>query len=594
MKKYQFLLLIVVYGFGRSLSAQTILAPDLQCVTNNNANGDITLNWTNPPANPCGAFVEYTIYASKNGPNGPYDSIIAVPGQATTSFTLTNYISISPTWHFYMEAKYNCPGGSVLQSDTVNNSNPTTPNIVNVDVTQNGDVIFNWDPSPSPQTHCYIIYYSLPNGNAVPLDTVCGRDSTTYTDVMGDPTTESLVYTVAAMDSCGKVSAFNTLPHNTIYQTSAITRCQRQVNVAWNTYQNWPSGVKEYQIWVNKNNAGFAMDGITASGTLVYAYTNFNDGDSLCIVVRAISAADTTIVSNSNMVCLRASIIQPPSYIFLTNVTVNTANQIEMTWTTDTIAQLLVYKIMQSTNGGTYFPVDQFGVPSPLRHFEMYIDSTAEPDRNPYYYKVVAVDSCQNQYPTPYAKTVHLNGELYDFYLANLKWNEFELQHATVTGYRLHRNYGAGYQLLATLPPGSIEYSDSLQQFLDERGVFCYRIEATYQLSLPNGYTGTFSSWSNEKCIIHRPIIYVPNAFAPNGVNSVFKPTIIYGDPKGYSMIIYNRYGGKVFESNDPALGWDGTQGGKTSPPGGYAYFIEFTADDGVKIQRQGMLVMVK
>lgn len=590
--RFLFITLMLLAGVC-PLRSQTILPPDLQCVSNNNVNGDITLCWTNPPANSCGPFQEYTIYASQNGPDGPYNPI-AVTNQATTCFVLNNYLSLSTTWHFYMEAKYNCPGATVLQSDTVNNLNPITPDIVNVDVTQGGDVIFNWKPSPSPQTHCYIIYYSLPNGNAVPLDTVCGRFNTTYTDVLGDPTTQSLVYTVAAVDSCGRVSAFNTNPHNTIYQTSSVTRCQRQVNVAWNAYNNWPAGVKEYQIWVDRNNSGFVMDGTTASGTLVYAYNNFNDGDTLCIVVRAVSADDTTVVSNSNMVCLRASIIQPPSYIYITNATVNSDDQIELTWITDTLAQLLVYKMMRGTNGSDYLPVDQIPVPVPLRLFEQYIDSGVYPNMNPYYYQVVAVDSCQNQYPTPHVKTIHLTGELYDFYLAHLEWNHFELQHATVTRYNLYRDYGTGNQLIASLPPTVREYSDSLQDFLNERGIFCYRIVAEYQLNLPNGYSAALTSQSNQQCIIHRPIIYVPNAFAPNGINNVFKPTIIYGNPKAYSLIIYNRFGGKVFESNDPTIGWDGTQGGKASPPGGYAYYIEFTADDGIVVRRQGMLVMVK
>jgi gliding motility-associated-like protein len=135
---------------------------------------------------------------------------------------------------------------------------------------------------------------------------------------------------------------------------------------------------------------------------------------------------------------------------------------------------------------------------------------------------------------------------------------------------------------------------DSLQAFLQEKGVFCYRIEAVYDISVPGYQASGLSSWSNVQCIIHRPIIYIPNAFAPNGVNTIFKPTIIYGDPKGYVMIIYNRWGGKVFESNDPAIGWDGTDHGAQSPQGGYAYFIQFQADDGVIVERQGVVLLVR
>ena len=123
---------ILLIFFSESF-AQTILAPDLQCVQNDPTNGNITLSWTNPPNNPCGAFVQYTIYGSSTGPAGSYSTFAA--SQSATSIQLNGLLGIAPNWHFYMEANYNCPGATVLQSDTVDNKNPTTPLIINVDVT---------------------------------------------------------------------------------------------------------------------------------------------------------------------------------------------------------------------------------------------------------------------------------------------------------------------------------------------------------------------------------------------------------------------------------------------------------------------------
>ncbi len=589
------LLLLLFSGLNQTVFSQIISAPDLQCVVNDNVNGNITLYWTNPPANPCGAFVQYTIYASQTGTAGPYNPV-AVTSQTATSFVLNGYLAASPTWYFYMEASYNCAGATVLQSDTVNNLNPITPTIVNVDVT-GVDVVFNWQPSVSPQTHFYIVYSYLPNGAVIPLDTVYGRFNTTYTDITSsDPTTGSLGYTVAAVDSCGKISAYNVLPHNTIYATGSSTACQRQVNLAWTKYLNWQQGVKEYQIWVSTNLGPFENKAAVDSNTLTYSYSGFTDGDSLCIVIRGVSAADTNVISNANQICLKPAIVQPPGYNFITNATVDLNNQISVTWLIDTIAELTFYKVARSGNNVVYDPIDQINAPSPLNQFETYIDSVGVlPANNPYYYQITAFDSCQNQYISPYVKTVCLKGELFDYYLANLTWNDFELQGATVTQYNLYRNFGNGYQLIKTFPFGVNAYSDSLQQFLNEKGIFCYRIEAVYNLSLPTAnYTATLSSWSNEQCIIHRPIIYIPNAFAPYGINSVFKPTIIYGEPKAYTLQVYNRYGGQIFESNDPAIGWDGTDHGKEAQAGGYAYLIQFYANDGVKVERKGMVLLVK
>jgi gliding motility-associated-like protein len=235
-----------------------------------------------------------------------------------------------------------------------------------------------------------------------------------------------------------------------------------------------------------------------------------------------------------------------------------------------------------------------------LQHFETYIDSGGvSPQNNPYFYKIVAVDSCQNQYTAPYGETVSLQGILYEYYVAQLQWNSFYLQNATVLYYNLYRDFGTGYQLIQTFQPGVNLYYDSLQNFLNEKGTFCYKIEAVYYLNLPapSNYHDTLSSFSNVVCVIHRPIIYIPNAFSPGSnvnSNTTFKPTIIYGDPQGYTMTIFNRWGGIVFESNNLALGWDGTDHGKEATMGGYGYIIQFTADDGVLIQKQGIVMLVR
>jgi gliding motility-associated-like protein len=57
---------------------------------------------------------------------------------------------------------------------------------------------------------------------------------------------------------------------------------------------------------------------------------------------------------------------------------------------------------------------------------------------------------------------------------------------------------------------------------------------------------------------------FIPNSFSPNGdgINDVFKPVFSpYGlDTKGYEFEIYDRWGAKLFSSNDPNKAWDGTQ----------------------------------
>ena len=590
IKKSILFSLLLLVAFAK---AQVIPAPDLQCVTNNAVSSNVVLSWTNPTT-PCGgAFVGYNIYVSSTKA-GPYTLVATVTTQNQQSYVDVSRLSGGANWFYYMEADYNCPGFTRAQSDTIENRPPTAPNIINVDVQPDNSVVFNWEPSSEPQVDFYRVYY-LP-GIAVPITDVQGRFNTTYIDNGGaNPSLASVRYTISASDSCNGLSSFNTAGHATIFLSYKTSSCERSINLNWTRYENWPQGVKEYRIIVSKNLSAFTEYARVDSAVQTYTYSGFDDGDSLCITVEAISAADTNITSHSNYQCFTPSIVQSPDYIYLINATVGLDNLVSLSWLTDPQAELLYYQVDVSGNGTTFDFQKQFLVPSPLTQQQDYIDSLSTPQNNALFYRVRAIDSCNLKFNSVDSiKTIHLSGELFDYYLVNLVWNDFVAHGATILYWNLYRNKGQGYQLIKTFAPGLNELSDSLQPYLDDKGLFCYRIEAVYDIDLPGVYRDTLSSFSNEICIDHRPIIYIPNAFAPYGVNRIFKPTIIFGSPQNYSMTIWNRWGAKIFESNDPDLGWDGTQKGSDVQMGAYGYLIKFVASDGTSIERKGMVMLVK
>lgn len=540
--------------------------------------------------------MSYKLYAA-NSKNGPYNLQATITNVTQTSYLHSGALSSNPTWFYYLEADFNCPGASVLQSDTIQNeTNPQRPILNYVDVNPDGSTTIHWLPSPSPQTDFYIIYASLPNGSTQVIDTVFGRFTNSYTDVFQNANTQSLGYTISAVDSCGNPPSSTVLPHQTVFLQYKTSTCERNLKFTWSKYINYQQGVKEYQVFVDKNQgAGMIKVATTDSNTLSYNYTDFNNNDSLCVVVIAVSNADTTILAHSNYLCFTATIVQPPSFSYITNLTVNLDNSVGITWIVDSIAALLSHDIANSSDCSTFNSVKLLPVLQPLQRFDSFRDSTAETTINSYCYKVSAIDSCSGRKVSPPGKTIFLDGELTDYYQISLTWNEFELYGATVLQYNLYRDYGNGLQLIKTFAPGTTSFADSLQSFLSEKGRFCYRIEAVYTITLPDAnYTATLSSFSNLNCIEHRPIIYIPNAFIPGGVTPVFKPRIIFGDPANYHLYIFNRYGGKIFESTEPTLGWDGTDHGKEVQQGGYAYLIQFTASDGVNIERKGIVILVR
>ena len=80
-------------------------------------------------------------------------------------------------------------------------------------------------------------------------------------------------------------------------------------------------------------------------------------------------------------------------------------------------------------------------------------------------------------------------------------------------------------------------------------------------------------------------IYYIPNTFTPDGdkYNQVFKPVFTAGFSfEGYEMLIYNRWGELLFESQNPYVGWDGSYGleGLDCPSGTYSYKISIKPQD--------------
>ncbi len=87
--------------------------------------------------------------------------------------------------------------------------------------------------------------------------------------------------------------------------------------------------------------------------------------------------------------------------------------------------------------------------------------------------------------------------------------------------------------------------------------------------------------------------IYFPNAFSPNkdSKNDVFK--ILNGDRiANYYMAIFDRWGNKVFETNDTKKGWDGNYKGQPAEPGAYIWTSRFNESNSLRKMRGSVLLI--
>jgi len=93
--------------------------------------------------------------------------------------------------------------------------------------------------------------------------------------------------------------------------------------------------------------------------------------------------------------------------------------------------------------------------------------------------------------------------------------------------------------------------------------------------------------------------LWFPNAFSPNNDynNDTFKPVIL-GTLKTFQILIYNRWGQLLYESNDAYSGWDGIFKGSLCPAAQYVFIASYSmgtepSDQKQRIQR-GMVTLVR
>jgi gliding motility-associated-like protein len=148
-----------------------------------------------------------------------------------------------------------------------------------------------------------------------------------------------------------------------------------------------------------------------------------------------------------------------------------------------------------------------------------------------------------------------------------------------------------------SLPEQSISRTDSLKlSYVDNKlnlneGLFNYTILATENLI--EG-TSPYLSRSNTIELIQAPTVYVPNAFTANGdgLNDLFQWVPVF--VKDFHIEIYNRWGGKVFETDNKLDFWDGKIDGAPVATDVFFYILSYSGYNGDSGNRKGNFTILR
>jgi gliding motility-associated-like protein len=161
---------------------------------------------------------------------------------------------------------------------------------------------------------------------------------------------------------------------------------------------------------------------------------------------------------------------------------------------------------------------------------------------------------------------------------------------------------GASVQLISDFGPYP---ADSIRsyQWSPAAGLSC--IDCAAPMASPNSTQNayTLAVTYNHGCVvtataqIHvpgHPPLFIPNAFSPNndGNNDVW--SINGSGVKDVKALLFNRWGEKVFESNEQSQGWDGYYKGELQEPGVFVFVVDVVYLNGETVTQKGSLTLIR
>jgi len=551
------------------------------------------LNW-NPVHNPLFSSSSQYYHIYREFPAGSWNFL-----DSTNQLTYLDTVTICSAFINYrveIADSFGCVSVSSIDGEQLHDGFPPDPTIldsVSVDIST-AKAILGWHSNTSPDAVKYYIYRKDIGTGAWFIRDSVDVPATSYMDMTSTPQNNSETYCIAAVDSCKKLSPMSP-EHETIFLSPPIINaCADKITLHWTSYINFANpGLQGYRLLVSENGGPYTLLADLPATGLSYEHTGLVNGSNYCYLVRAYDSLNQK-TSTSNSQCVVVTKPNQPRFIYLRYATVQNNDFIRLGFYVDSTAYITKFKILRSVDGINYDTIGQFPPSSPYSNVT-YDDNSVNVSEKSYYYKVVVSDSCSlDMLTSNVGRSIYLEGTVPEYLLNNLYWNHYEDR--MPVAYNLWREVDQyePYIKVISLVMNESSYTDNVEFYTESGGRFKYMIEAELYDVYDSAYVFEDKVLSNEIVLLQPPRLYVPNAFAPNGLNNLFKPVGVYTEKDGYQMIIYDRWGRKVFETTDYETGWDGTFEGKKCALGVYTYYVKITNAYNKIFIKRGIVTLVR
>ncbi|MFT5725257.1 MAG: gliding motility-associated-like protein [Bacteroidia bacterium] len=401
-----------------------------------------------------------------------------------------------------------------------------------------------------------------------------GTANLDFTDSLAATSDAPQCYQIRHYDSCAFVSQPSE-KHCTIH-LSTSSSVVGQNDLFWTPYVGW-STIETYEIWRTTDGNTELLKALSGQA-LKYTDSFLCDQEYCYTIVATTNSA--ALKSVSNAVCARP--------IYLGN---NATSDIKLV----TVVDDQFIQVQMASDSGPFVLSKRVGGNNLIEietDLPVYQDYNVEVHSNSYAYGVKETDYCGTA-----SQEGHLGKSIFveiseDDLDVNLTWTAYQDWERGVHHYSILRNVKNGFVEYQRVLGSDTSLSFEVDGLMGASN--CFKIAAVSHDSL--------ISESNKVCIIGETLIFIPSAFSPNNnpPNDLFKPIMVFvKSPTTYTdglydFKIYDKWGGLLFETNDPEVGWDGMYNEKVLPEGVYVYTIRLKGLDNVIRSYPGSVTLLR
>ena len=544
-------------------------APVIECQI-----GD-TLRWVDP-ADACGPLLSVEV-ESAPAENGPFSNIATVPA-GEEEYVLTN--TQSQAGAFRVVATYDCTPAQSDPSEVIITAPLPEPRIRTVDYTTAGTVL-TWDAPDDPRVTRYIVYRETDVGTTI-LDTV---DVTTYTELLTQVEGTGAIYYLAPLDDCDGTS-FNSSTYGSATAVVVRDACNQEITITRQLPAAWPH--RFVSAFVSRVTQRGAVDTIfldRADSVLVVQDLPPDSAYTLRVTYVDDEGGSTTTFPIS----LGAEEVVADDVIEVAELSYDGTQWI-LRWRWNERAQYTDISWRISGGGDFVSGVDADDAAVPIPRVELGLDAGFDwGDRD---ILVSATDACGVTRTSLPAKPALIFAEETGPLTVEVDWRLPAAGAGMLEDWDLRFFEGDGSRLLF-----SDQTAASFTHDVSEINVreVCYQLVVEVVLPAVFDRPEQRFEWrSAPGCALRSPRVFFPTGYVPDGFTIGYRPRTSLLEGLGYQFEIYDRWGKRLFQTDDPFETWDGRAGGRAVPPGVYLALVTLEEEGRPAIRRESTVTLIR